>query len=82
MARGAHLPVLDLTDLTAHVVPRPNPKLVADGKVAPLAATDGHSHAAEAAVEGDYYHGFNATLLLQPFVARTCQLCAHRAKVL
>ena len=82
MARGAHLPVLDLTDLTAHVVPRPNPKLVADGKVAPLAATDGHSHATEAAVEGDYYHGFNATLLLQPFVARTCQLCAHRAKVL
>ena len=70
MAVHLGIGVLDLTDLTASVTPNPNPK-----------APSPHARAGEggggtAEVEGDYYHGFPSSLLLQPFVQRLSDACA------
>ena len=63
IAARSGVPVLDTSDLTAGVNP---PAKVLSG---------GGSHAGS---QGDYYHGFNSSLLLVPLVARMCAACSAR----
>lgn len=75
MASRAGIRVLDLTNVTRRLVPRPNPGQPVAQQSQPRKHRSHKDHEAEDADEGDYYHGYGSSVLLRPFVRRACANC-------